>query len=111
MGLSQRVDCFVVAADQDREDGREFLPLKVLVEMAEGFVFFGAVHVVEVLLVPQGLEIAADEKQVKLEVKFVLQGGQLMVDFLELAVETALDGHLYKRLLTFMSINCYFHEY
>jgi len=73
--------------------------------MAESFVFFGAVHVVQVLLVPQRLEIAADEKQVELDVDFVLQVGELMVDFLELSVETALHGHLYKRLLTFMNIN------
>jgi hypothetical protein len=50
--------------------------------MAESFVFFGAVHVVQVLLVPQRLEIAADEKQVELDVDFVLQAGELMVDFL-----------------------------
>jgi hypothetical protein len=102
VGLPQGVDCLVVAPDQHRQHLRLLAALEVFPEAPQLLVLLGTVHILEVLLVPQRLEIPADDEQVGLLAQLVLQGPQLCVDLVEFSVETALDGNLCRIWGTFI---------
>lgn len=75
MAFPEGVDCFVIASDEDSGDWRLDVALEVGLEGAELFVLLGAVHVVEVLLVADGLEVSADDEEVEGELYFALECG------------------------------------
>ena len=94
----------MIATDQHGQNWRKFLTLKIFVEMTKSLVFFRTMHIIQILLMSQRLEIATDEKQVKVGIDLLLKSCDLAINFLQFSVETALDGHLYKRVITFMNI-------
>jgi hypothetical protein len=67
------------------------------VEAAELLVLFRDGHGCEVLHVPDGLEVAADEEEVEGVGVLALERADALVDRVELAVAAALDGYLRTR--------------
>lgn len=59
-------------------------------------------HVLQILLMPEGLKVSADDQKVELNAYLVLERGELRVDLFKFAVQTAFHCHLYKKRLTFM---------
>lgn len=84
--VSHVVDCLVVASDKDGHDWRVSLGLEVLVETAHGLVFLGAVQVVQIGLVPESLEVPADDEQIELYGKPPLKLLYLAIDLIELSM-------------------------
>jgi hypothetical protein len=106
----------VVPANQDREHRRRLLAgvvsvrcesertlrlrgrrAHLLVEAAELLVLVWDGHGREVLHVPDGLEVAADEEEVDGVGVLALERADALVDRVELAVAAALDGDLRTR--------------
>lgn len=86
----------MIPANHNGQDRRDFLPLIIVSETAHLLVLLGAMHIIKILLMPQRLEISANEQQIKLHSYSFLHVLNLVVDFLKLAVQASLDSYLYK---------------
>jgi len=98
--LLQEVGRFVVAADENGEHRRRLLARVVLVEGAHFAVFLRHGHAIQVVLVAHGLEVAAAQQQVHLDVFLLLEVRQSFVNSLQLAVSAPFHCHLHLRTLS-----------
>lgn len=97
--LLQEVGRFVVAADEDCENRRRLLTRVVLVESAHFSVLLRHGHAIQIVLVAHGLEVAAAQQQVHLDVFLLLEVRQSFVDALQLTVSAPFYCHFHFRTL------------
>ena len=88
------VDGFMISSDENGQDRRVDLGLKVFVEASHGLVLGRAVEVVEVGLVSEGLEIATDDQKIDFDVELFLEFSDLCVHFVKFSVKTPFNDHL-----------------
>lgn len=100
MRLSERVDCLMVTSDQHGEHSSLLLPIVVVLERSHLLVFFRTVHIIEIRLVPNGLEISTDYQQIKFFCKLGFHLGDMCIDGVEFSMQAPLNCDLSYVLIT-----------
>jgi hypothetical protein len=94
----------MISSNENGKDRRVNLRLKVFVEAAHRFVLGRAVEIVEISLVPEGLEISTNDKKVDFDFELILKFFYLLIDFIKFPVKTSLDYNLNKVTINLHSL-------
>jgi hypothetical protein len=84
----------MISTDENGQDRRIDLRLKVFVETSHGLVLGRAVKVVEISLISESLEIATNDQKINFDIQLILDLSNLVVHFLKFSVKTAFNDDL-----------------
>ena len=76
----------------------------ILVEVPQFLVLFRAVHVIEIIVVSQGLEVPADQERIDLDLKQLLVLLNLVIYLIKLPMAAPLNGNLSIHRSTFILV-------
>ena len=98
--LPERVDGFMIATDKYCKHSWLFFSFIIVLKGSHLLVFFRAVHIVEIGVVSDRLEVSAYDQQIKLFLEFIFDSGDVRVDCIEFAMQTSFNCDLNNVLFT-----------
>ena len=98
--LPERVDGFMIATDKYCKHSWLFFSFIIVLKGSHLLVFFRAVHIVEIGVVSDRLEVSAYDQQIKLFLEFIFDSGDVCVDCIEFAMQTSFNCDLNNVLFT-----------
>jgi hypothetical protein len=94
----------MIPTDKDGSHIGFLVSTVILIEVSKVFVFLWAMHMIEIIVIPQSLEVSTDEQYIYFYFEHLFVLLNLQIDLIELSMATAFDCYLNKPPFTFILV-------